>query len=189
MNEQQPKVIFLIGFMGSGKSHEGALLAQQLNLPLIDLDNWIEEQQGRTISEVFKTEGEAYFRNIEANALKDATGLLIVQSEAGIGSQHFAGIIATGGGTPCFHGSMDWMNDHGITVWFNLPIQVLANRLSKEKSKRPLIAALTDDQMSQFIADKLKERYPYYSKAKIIINDLIDTSTLTQKITNAQENV
>jgi shikimate kinase len=185
MNDQQPKVIFLIGFMGSGKSHEGALLAQQLNIPLIDLDNWIEEQQGKTISEVFKTEGEEYFRDLEANALKDATGQLIAQSDSGIGSKHFAGIIATGGGTPCFHGSMDWMNDHGITVWFNLPVQVLANRLSKEKSKRPLIAALTDDQMNQFIADKLKERYPYYSKAKIIIADLIDASTLIQKITNA----
>jgi len=185
MNDQQLKVIFLIGFMGSGKSHEGALLAQQLNLPLIDLDNWIEEQQGKTISEIFKTEGESYFRSVEANALQQAVGQLVMQGKAGDGNQQFAGIIATGGGTPCFHDNMNWMNEQGITIWFNMPIQVIAKRLANEKSKRPLIAALTDDQMNQFIADKLKERYPYYSKAKIIINDFIDASTLIQKITNA----
>jgi shikimate kinase len=185
MSDQYPKLIFLIGFMGSGKSHEGELLAQQIGLPFIDLDKWIEQQQGRTISEVFKTEGENYFRTVEADALKQAAAQLVAQSEITLGPQHLAGIIATGGGTPCFHDNMDWMNEYGITVWFNLPVQVLAKRLSKEKSKRPLIATLTDDEMYQFIADKLEERQLHYSKAKIIINDLIDSATLTQKITNA----
>jgi shikimate kinase len=185
MSNQHPKVIFLIGFMGSGKSHEGQLLAQQLSLPFIDLDNWIEQQQGKTISDIFKTEGEGYFRNLETNALKETAGQLIAQSEVALVSQHFAGIISTGGGTPCFHGNIDWMNEQGITIWFNMPIQILAKRLANEKSKRPLIAALSDEKLYQFIADKLEERYPFYSKAKIIINDLIDPSTLTQKITDA----
>lgn len=185
MSNKHPKLIFLIGFMGSGKSHEGALLAQKLSIPFIDLDNWIEEQEGKTISELFKTEGENYFRSVEANALQQAARNLLAQSETEVGGNLFSAVIATGGGTPCFHGNMDWMNEHGITVWFNLPIQVLANRLSQEKSKRPLIAGLTNEEMYQLIATKIEERNPYYSKAKIIINDLIDTSTLTQKITNA----
>ncbi|MEY4727536.1 MAG: hypothetical protein RLZZ390_60 [Bacteroidota bacterium] len=181
MSDQHPKLIFLIGFMGSGKSHEGHLLAKHLDLPFIDLDGWIEEQQNRTISEIFRTEGEDSFRNIETAALQQAAHQLLSQSV----SSTYAGIISTGGGTPCFHDNMDWMNANGVTVWLNLPVAVLAMRLSKEKSKRPLIANLNDGELYQFIEKKLEERYPYYSMSTLTIDDVMDPSTLTQKITNA----
>jgi shikimate kinase len=185
MSEQLPRLIFLIGFMGSGKTHEGELLAEHLGLPFIDLDDWIEEQEGRTISEIFKTEGEYSFRNIEAAALQQAASNLLRKGVSGIVSANFVGIISTGGGTPCFHGNIDWMNDNGVTVWLNLPIELLVKRLSKETSKRPLISSLKEDELHHFIEKKLEERRPYYSKSNITINEEIDSITLTQKIINA----
>ena len=181
MSDQLPKLIFLIGFMGSGKSHEGDLLATDLGLPFIDLDGWIEDQQGRTISEIFRTEGEDSFRNIETAALQQAAHHLLSQAISG----DFAGIISTGGGTPCFHDNMDWMNANGVTVWLNLPVSVLTMRLSKEKSKRPLIADLNDDELHHFIEKKLEERSSYYGKSTITINEVVDPITLTQKLRNA----
>ena len=181
MSDQPPKLIFLIGFMGSGKSHEGDLLAAHLGLSFIDLDVWIEEQQRRTISEIFRTEGEHSFSNIETAVLKQAAQHLLSQAV----SAKYAGIISTGGGTPCFHDNMDWMNAHGITVWLNTSVAVIAKRLSMEKSKRPLIANLNDDELHLFIEKKLAERYPYYSKSTLTIDDVMNPSTLTQKITNA----
>jgi shikimate kinase len=185
MNDQHPKVIFLIGFMGSGKSHEGLLLAAHLGLPFIDLDYWIEEQQGSTISELFSAVGENSFRSIEAAALRHATQELQSEAPSVAGTIHFVGIVSTGGGTPCFHGNMDWMNANGVTVWLNLPIDILVERLSKEKSKRPLIAALNDVDLYQFIEKKLVERDPYYSKSTITICDVVDPVTLNSKISNA----
>lgn len=185
MSNQLPKLIFLVGFMGSGKSHEGALLAAHLGLPFIDLDYWIEEQEGKTIAELFKDEGEASFRRIEALALQQVAKNLIAKGQSGVESDKFVGIISTGGGTPCFHGNIDWMNANGVTVWLNLPVPVLAKRLCKEKSKRPLIANLNDDELYQFIENKLEERRPYYSKSTLTINDVLDPSILTQKIINA----
>lgn len=185
MSKQLPRLIFFIGFMGSGKTHEGELLAQHLGLPFIDLDHWIEEKQGRTISEIFKTEGENSFRNIEAAALQQAASNLITQGVSGVKSANFVGIISTGGGTPCFHGNIDWMNDNGVTVWLNLPIDLLVKRLSKETSKRPLISSLKEDELYHFLEKKLEERFPYYSKSNITINEEIDSITLTQKIINA----
>jgi shikimate kinase len=185
MSDQHPRLIFLVGFMGSGKSHEGDLLASHMGLPFIDLDHWIEEQQGKTISALFKTEGENSFRNIEAFALQEATQQLQSQASSPHDSSRFVGIISTGGGTPCFGGNMDWMNANGVTVWLNLPVEVLVERLSKEKSKRPLIAELNDDELHEYIQMKLEERCPFYNKSAITISDVSDHYTLIQKISNA----
>jgi shikimate kinase len=185
MSDQHPKLIFLVGFMGSGKSHEGNLLAKYMGLPFIDLDHWIEDQQGKSISALFKTEGENSFRNIEAAALQQAAEQLLSQAPSPDASSHFVGIMSTGGGTPCFHDNMDWMNANGITIWLNLSVDILVNRLSSEKSKRPLITELNDNELHQYIEKKLEERYPYYSKWTITINDICDLKTLTQKISNA----
>lgn len=185
MIDQIPKLIFFIGFMGSGKSHEGALLAAHLGLPFIDLDQWIEAQQGRTISAIFKDDGENVFRSIEASALHQAANDLLSQESAIHTSHKFVGVIATGGGTPCFHGNIEWMNANGVTIWLNLSVDILVNRLRQEKKKRPLIAELNDDQLYEFIEDKLKERYPYYSKSIITIHEVVDILSLTQKVIHA----
>ena len=74
-------------------------------------------------------------------------------------------VLATGGGTPCFHENMQWMNKHGVTIWIDEPIEVLAERLIKEKDHRPLIKSLSDDELHNFLSKKLTERTPFYSQA------------------------
>src|SRR5436853_6290275 len=95
--------VFLIGFMGSGKTFLGKQLAQLLNYEFIDLDEWIEQREKKSIAEIFSEDGEEYFRKKESQQLK----LLAEKNNA---------VIATGGGTPCFHDNMKWMNDHGFTI-------------------------------------------------------------------------
>ncbi len=185
MTKQFAKVIFLIGFMGSGKSHEGRLLSQQTGLPFIDLDEWIQEKEGRSITEIFNTDGEGYFRNIEATQLQLACASFSEDISIHVGNNRMKGIIATGGGTPCFHGNMDWMNDHGITIWLNLPIAVLAERLKGEKAKRPLIAEIKEEELIGFIAKKIEGRKPFYSKANLEIVESVDVNSLIQKIQDA----
>lgn len=185
MTGQATKVIFLIGFMGSGKSHEGRLLSEQTGLPFIDLDEWIQQQEGRSIAEIFNTDGEMYFRNLEAIQLQLASASFSEDLALFIGGNRLKGIVATGGGTPCFHGNMDWMNDHGITIWLNLPVAVLAERLKVEKAKRPLIAEIKEEELSVFIEKKINDRKPFYSKALIEIIECVDVVSLIQKIQDA----
>lgn len=185
MTDQAVKVIFLIGFMGSGKSHEGRLLSAQTGLPFIDLDEWIQQQEGRSIVEIFNTDGEKYFRNLEAIQLQLASASFSDDSAIHIGENRLKGIVATGGGTPCFHGNMDWMNEHGITIWLNLPIAVLTERLKGEKAKRPLIAEIKEEELSGFIEKKIEDRKLYYSKADIEIVECVDVVSLIQKIQDA----
>lgn len=185
MTEHAAKVIFLIGFMGSGKSHEGRLLSKQTGLPFIDLDEWIQHQEGRSITEIFNTDGEVYFRNYEAAQLQLACASFPEDLSIHIGGNQLKGIVATGGGTPCFHGNMEWMNAHGITIWLNLPIVVLVERLKWAKAKRPLIAEIKDEELMGFIEAKIEDRKPYYSKASIEIAECVDVDSLIQKIKDA----
>jgi shikimate kinase len=172
MTGQAVKVIFLIGFMGSGKSHEGRLLSEHTGLPFIDLDEWIQQQEGRSITEIFNTEGEMYFRDLEAIQLQLATASFSEDLALPIGGSLLKGIVATGGGTPCFHENMDWMNEHGITIWLNLTIAVLAERLMSEE-------------LLVFIEKKIEDRKLYYSKADIEIVERVDVVSLIQKIQDA----
>ncbi len=185
MKDQVAKVIFLIGFMGSGKSHEGLLLSEQTGLPFIDLDEWIQQQEGRSISDIFNTDGEMYFRDYETAQLQLACASFSEDLAIQIGGSRLKGIVATGGGTPCFHGNMDWMNDHGITIWLNLPIAVLAERLMSEKAKRPLIAEIKEEELLVFIEKKIEDRKLYYSKADIEVVERVDVVSLIQKIQDA----
>ena len=185
MTGQAAKVIFLIGFMGSGKSHEGRLLSEQTGLPFIDLDEWIQQQEGRSITEIFNTDGEMYFRDLEAIQLQLASASFSEDLALPIGGSLLKGIVATGGGTPCFHENMDWMNEHGITIWLNISIGVLTERLKDEKVKRPLIAELADEELMDIIEKKVEDRKAYYSKANIEIVESIGTDSLIQKIQNA----
>lgn len=147
--------IFLLGFMGSGKSHTGRRLASLLEMQFIDLDYWIENQQNRTIPAIFETEGETAFREIERNALHHMT-------------QFENAVIACGGGTPCFFDNMNWMNQQGLTIYLDTPIEVLVKRLKPERAHRPLLKDLNDSELYQFIEDKLITRLFYYQQAQVI---------------------
>src|SRR6266850_347126 len=119
--------IFLIGFMGSGKTHWGKQLAQRLKLPFYDLDEEIQAGEKKTIPQIFSEKGEEYFRMLEKELLEDIIG------------DHQSLVISCGGGTPCFFNNIDMMKKHGTVVWLNTAINVLYDRLVKEKAKRPLL--------------------------------------------------
>ena len=146
---------YLIGFMGSGKTTLGKRLATMLNMPLIDLDAEIVENAHQTIPEIFEIYGESYFRDLERETLEK--------------TKHIpSAIISCGGGTPCFNENMDWMNKHGFTIFLNLPVGALADRLKNSKNKRPLLNDL-EVSLEEYITEKLLEREPFYSKAQLIV--------------------
>ncbi|WP_394746682.1 shikimate kinase [Spongiimicrobium salis] len=146
--------IVLVGYMGSGKTTIGKLLAEALNVKFIDLDHYIEKQLGASIAELFQKKGEIFFRKKEHEYLNR-----VLQDEEDV-------VLATGGGTPCYAGNMDTalkFADH--VIYLKLTIGELAARLSLEKATRPLIASISEEDMPEFIGKHIFERSPFYSKA------------------------
>lgn len=144
--------IYLIGMPGSGKSYFGRKLSETLDYPLIDLDQVIEEQEEMEISAIFASKGEDYFRDLESATLQSVTE----------SSDHL--IIATGGGAPCYRNGLEYMNEHGVTVFLETERALLIERLA-EKTHRPLIQGDTEKKVDEL----LKSRLPIYKKAQISI--------------------
>ena len=151
-------LIFLIGFMGCGKTTLGRRLASRLGYEFMDLDHILEAQAGMTIAEYFSKFGEEAFRKLESEVLKFTNY-----------PEH--AVISTGGGLPCFFDNMDWMNTHGKTVYIKLSPKTLADRLENEKDKRPVLNDHGEDLVA-FIAGKLAERDEFYNRASIIADGL-----------------
>jgi shikimate kinase len=149
--------IFLIGFMGCGKSTTGKKLAKRLGYDFIDLDHEMEKQTGSTIANYFALHGEDAFRQLESRTLKEF-------------DYPPNCVVATGGGAPCYFDNMDWMNSNGLTVYINMSPVALAQRLEKGKAKRPLLRDLSEEQLIAFIEGKLTERDGFYSRASMIVN-------------------
>ena len=143
--------IFLLGYMGSGKSTAGKKLASLLDYSFIDLDNMIENETDHTIAEWFSA-GEPKFREIESMVLRQTADFK-------------NSVISTGGGTPCFHDNMQWMNENGVTVYIKMSTGGLFHRLIYSKTTRPLLAGKTDVELMEFITESLKEREFFYSQA------------------------
>ncbi|MFM2269282.1 MAG: shikimate kinase [Bacteroidota bacterium] len=167
------KRIFLIGFMGSGKSFLGRAMASEWAIPFVDLDHFIENTGGGhfSIAKIFETHGEAFFRTLEAQQLEK-----IINDFKTI-------LLATGGGTPCFHENMALMNQQGITIYLRTPPDLLVERLlqTSELDKRPLLRHKNQAALLDFVLQKLNERQSFYESAQIIIdqkdNDLEKTIT------------
>lgn len=146
--------IFLVGFMGSGKSYWGKLWAQKHEVPFYDLDEMIEKTTGKSVVDIFEKKGEAYFRKLESAALRSLAG-----------EDHC--IIACGGGTACFDGNIEWMNEHGLTVYLHASPSLLLENIMKEKEKRPLVKNVNEAELLFFVQKKLEERLPFYERSKI----------------------
>jgi shikimate kinase len=154
--------IFLIGFMGTGKSYWGKLWAEKTGIIFFDLDTLIEQEENKSVWEIFEQNGETDFREMETIMLHK----LAAQDNC---------IIACGGGTPCFNDNMAWMNENGITIHLqSAPGEILKNIMA-EKGKRPLLKNFNEPQLRLFIEQKTAERAFIYSQAKIILQ----TSQLT----------
>lgn len=151
--------IYIIGFMGSGKSTMGRRLAARMGYQFLDLDDKIEELAGKTIARIFSEDGEEEFRRIEAETLKG------LGCDANI-------IISTGGGTPCHFDNMDYMRETGITVYLKMTPGQLASRLRGSSAERPLLKNIPDGELVSFIGEKLSEREQWYNRAGIIVDGM-----------------
>ncbi|MCL7987917.1 shikimate kinase [Sphingobacterium sp. lm-10] len=153
------KPIFIVGFMGSGKTTWGKKLAKALQRTFIDLDEQLVEHVGMTIPAYFSLYGEEEFRKVESQLLKKN----ILQNV----------VISTGGGTPCFYDNMDWIVQHGTVVYLeHSPKSLWARLNASDVNKRPALKGLTGDKLLQFITEKLDERAPHYQKAHIAVDQL-----------------
>ncbi len=151
--------IFLLGFMGCGKSTLGKKLAPMLQLEFLDLDAEIEKKESLKIRQIFEQKGEHYFREIEKKML----------------DKFFAGdnfLLAVGGGTPCFFDNIEKMNQSGITVYIQLPAITLVQRIENSKTERPLLKDLTNEKLKQKVEEMLKMREEFYLQSKIVWNPL-----------------
>lgn len=153
--------IFLLGYMGSGKSYIGKMLSEQINLNYYDLDEEIEKLENATISEIFQKRGEIYFRKLERKILED-----LINKEG-------AGVFSLGGGTPCYGDNMELISKADGIISFHLKMSIssLAERLFEERANRPLISHLDDRmQLEEFIGKHLFERSFYYNQANHVID-------------------
>ena len=168
------KPVFLIGFMGSGKTTWGKKLANALQVPFVDLDHEIVEHIGMSIPEYFSKYGEEKFRELEREIL--------------IAQQNKSGIISTGGGTPCYFQNMDWLLDNGIVLYLKHSPKSLWNRLNQSDiNKRPALMGMTGDDLLQFIESKLDERAPFYDRAHILVDQL--NTNLEQLVSLVKANI
>ncbi len=149
--------IFLMGFMGAGKTIVGKELARICNRLYIDADELIERRAAKSIAELFETEGEAHFRTLEHELIQE------------IGEFYPDVVVACGGGMPCFNNNIALIKQYGLSVYLKLKPELLAERLKDDKGKRPLLKNLSDQERLAFIQNKLAERSAYYEQANVII--------------------
>lgn len=150
--------IVLVGYMGSGKSSVGRSLAQRLGMDFLDLDTLIEQNENSTISEIFQAKREIRFRKLEHQLLQETLDQ----------SQSF--VLAVGGGTPVYYNNMENINANSYSIYLRMSPMQLCERLKQEKSSRPLIAHLSDEDLPEFIAKHLFERRNYYEMANFTLD-------------------
>lgn len=173
-------IISLLGYMGSGKSHISKILSKKINFKLIELDEEISLKENLSISEIFKTKGEIYFRKLERKTLEQ-----ILKEEENI-------VLSLGGGTPVYYDNINLINKHSISIYLKTDIPTLVSRLSEEKEKRPLIANISDENLPEFIAKHLFERNIYYNQSQYsVTTDNKTSEEITEeiiKLTLARDN-
>ena len=145
--------------MGSGKTHWGRRLGTKLNLPFYDLDTVITEKENLSVAQIFEEKGEEYFRYQEKETLE----LLAAEQESFI--------LSCGGGTPCFFNNIEFMKKNGKVIWLNTSIEVLKQRLLRERKSRPLIKGVDESDLTRYIVKKLSERRMYYQQADVMVNE------------------
>ena len=151
--------IYLIGFMGSGKTHWGKLLSRRTGVPFYDLDEEIVKMEQQSIQQIFHEKGEEYFRVKERDLLE------------AVSNDHKSLILSCGGGTPCFFNNIDFMKQQGTIIWLNTSVDTLVQRLLKEKHHRPVIKNVSDAELRSFIIKKLQDRKLYYEQADIMLHE------------------
>jgi shikimate kinase len=150
-------LIFIIGFMGCGKSYLGKIWAAENNLHFCDVDTIIEQEEGQSIAAIFQTKGEDYFRQKEKEVLQKMGKLQNT-------------IVACGGGTPCFYGNITWMKNVGTVVFLNETVEKILLNISNDKQIRPLLQNMNSSEKNIFVKEKLAERSSIYKQSNIILS-------------------
>lgn len=156
MAEEQIERIYLIGYMGCGKTTLGKLLAHRTGYNFLDTDQLIEERYKLNIYDFFHNQGEDEFRKLEHEILLETFHMSRV-------------IVSTGGGTPCYYNNMNLLNQYGFSIYLQMPPQLLYERLKKTKRARPLTAGQNEGELLEFIRENLKEREYYYKQAAVSV--------------------
>jgi shikimate kinase len=161
-------LIFIIGYMGAGKTTLGKKLADRLGYCFYDMDEMFEISSGYTIPDFFEQFGEASFRQKEREILQDH----LDDKDT---------VIATGGGTPCYSDNMELMNRKGITVFIDAGFETIMKRLSGKIHERPLLSHIPHDHLPAFVLEHMNSRFEFYSKAMIKVKgEEIDPEPLAQ---------
>ena len=162
--------LYLIGLPGSGKSSFGKQLADEAKVSFIDLDQVIERESGMPVSRLFSEKGEGYFRNVEAVALRQQ-------------SKKSEFVMACGGGTPCFHDNMKFINESGTSIFLNAALSDIINRLdADEQQTRPLLADTTNESLEQKLKTLLDKRISFYQEANIILDHSVLPAEVLRQI-------
>ena len=148
---------YLVGYMYSGKSTFGRRLAEERGMAFLDLDHAFEERYHYTVPRFFSQFGEPAFRKLESQLLRSTADLDNV-------------VIATGGGTPCHSGNMDFILAHGTAIYLKMPVDALVARALRSRNPRPKLHGLPEEEMRRQIAAGLKEREPFYQRAPIVLD-------------------
>lgn len=158
--------LILMGYMASGKSVIAKYLSKKVGVKNIDLDHYIEQQEGQTIQDIFKNKGEIYFRIIENKYLKE-----LLEEDNDV-------IIAVGGGTPCYANNIQLIKEKANSIYLKASIATLLERLLQDQNKRPLVKDIAKEDLAEFIAKHLFERNDYYDKADQMV--LVDNKNMEQ---------
>lgn len=163
--------IYLLGFMGSGKTTLGKKVAARLDVTFVDTDEWIISKEGMSIQDIFRHHGESHFRSIEATVLRKT-------------AEYDKALIATGGGTPVHDNNMEWLLQHGVTIFLRWPEDLLIASLLHHRSIRPLLSSLTDVEAASKAMELLHERIPVYERSAMTIemtgDETMDEDLLTE---------
>lgn len=168
--------IYLIGYMGAGKTTLGKAFARAMGLAFVDLDWYMEERFHKTVRRLFAEKGEDGFRDLEKRMLHEVSEFENI-------------VISVGGGTPCFFDNMETMNAAGETVFLDVDVKMLFRRLKVAKQQRPLLADKTDEELMAFIVENLQKRLPFYTQAKYVFNGelLEDRRQIQQSVERLKE--
>jgi shikimate kinase len=162
--------VILLGYMGCGKSTIAEKVSQKIQIPFVDLDKIIENKANLTINQIFETFGEVYFRKLEHDVFIEL--LNAPESQ----------IIGLGGGTPCYANNHELLNGEGVTsIYLKASVETLFNRLVHNKSKRPIVANKTEEELKEFIAKHLFDRSFYYHQAQHIVS--VDQQSVEETVT------
>lgn len=162
--------IYIVGYMGAGKTTAARRLAQRMGWEVVDTDALFEEKYKISVNDFFNKYDEPLYRKLESEVLKATESLDHV-------------VVSTGGGTACFFDNMDWMNQHGLTVFLRISPQAAVDRVIHSRHKRPLVEGKSEEELTEFVNQHYASRLPFYEQARIIVkSEDLDLDTLIRKI-------